>query len=123
MFSFEVDALVMLKPCEVVRTAKDKVREPQGEANDDEEEDTSSAERGSHRRVIWGVNEYQGRDAEEHIYYHRPNEGVMGDSAKEVIDGVEEVAEGPKKEEDRDMQEHMYPVHEPPHLEFFEASI
>ena len=47
----------------------------------------------------------------------------MGDIAKVVIDGVEEVAEGPKKEEDRVMQEHMYPVHEPPHLEIFEASI
>ena len=64
---------------------------------------------------------YQGRDAEEHINYHRPNEGVTGDSAKMVIDGVEEVAEGPKEEEDRDMQKHVYPIHEPPHLEHFEA--
>ena len=39
-----------------------------------------------------------------------------------VIDGVEEVAEGPKEKEDRDMQEHVYPVHEPPHPENFKAS-
>jgi hypothetical protein len=38
-----------------------------------------------------------------------------------VIDGVEEIAEGPKKQEDRDMQECVCPVHEPPHLECVEA--
>ena len=38
-----------------------------------------------------------------------------------VIDSVEEVAEGPKKEEDRDMQDRVYSVQEPPHLENFEA--
>jgi hypothetical protein len=45
----------------------------------------------------------------------------MGDSANMVIDGVEEVAESPKEEEDRDMQEYVYPIHEPPHLENLEA--
>jgi len=91
-------------------------------ANDDEEDDTSSAEWRGHRRVIGGVAGYQGRDAEEQINYQRPNEGVTGDRAKKVIDGVEEVAEGPKEEEERDMQEQVYPVHEPPHLENLEAS-
>ena len=38
-----------------------------------------------------------------------------------MIDGVEEVAEGPKKEEDGDMQKYVYPVHEPPHLENLDA--
>lgn len=38
-----------------------------------------------------------------------------------MIDRVEEVAEGPKEEEDRDVQKYVYPVHEPPHLEIFEA--
>ena len=38
-----------------------------------------------------------------------------------AMDGVEEVAEGPKKEEDGDVQEHVCPVHEPPHLEFVKA--
>jgi len=75
-----------------------------------------------HRCVIGGVGEYKGRDAEEQINYQQRNEGVTGDRAKKVIDGVEEVAEGPKEEEDRDMQEHVYPVHEPPHLENLEAS-
>ena len=71
-----------------------------------------------HRRAIRGVDEYQGRDAKEHINYRRPNEGVTGHSAEFLIDGHEEVAEDPK---DRDVQEHVYPVHEPPHLEDFEA--
>jgi len=74
-----------------------------------------------HRGVIGGVSGYQGRDAEEHVDYQRPDEGVAGDSAKTVIDGIEKVAEGPKEEEDRDMQEHVYPVQEPPHLENFDA--
>ena len=76
-------------------------REPHRETNDDEgDTDTSSAEWRGQRRVIGGVDEYQRMDAEEHINYHRPNEGVTGDSAKLVIDGVEEVAESPKEEED-----------------------
>ena len=38
-----------------------------------------------------------------------------------AIDRVEEIADGPKEQEDRDMQEHVCPVHEPPHLEFVKA--
>jgi hypothetical protein len=38
-----------------------------------------------------------------------------------LASGVEEVAESPKEEEDRNMKEYVYPVHEPSHLENFDA--
>ena len=61
-------------------------------------------------------------DAEEYINNHRPNEGVTAGSAEVVIDDVEEVAEPPEEEEDRNMQERMYPAHEPHHMGIFKAS-
>ena len=45
----------------------------------------------------------------------------MGDGTKMMIDGVEEIADGPKKQEDRCVQEYVRPVHEPYHVEFLEA--
>jgi hypothetical protein len=72
-------------------------REPLREANDDTEDDETSAKWRSHRRVIGGVAEYQGRDAEEYIDYQGRHEGVTGDEAEKVINHVEEVADGPEK--------------------------
>ena len=40
-----------------------------------------------------------------------------------MVDGVEKVAEGPKKEEDGGMQKHVNPIHEAPHMENFESFI
>ena len=65
--------------------------------------------------------EYQGRDAEEYIDNQGCQEGVTGDDAKMVINRVEEVADGPKKKEDRDVQEGVCPVHELPHPELGKA--
>ena len=76
----------------------------------------------SYWRVIGAATGYHGRDAEEDITYRRSNEGVTGDKAKKVIDRIKEIAEGPKKKEDRDVQEHVCPVHEPLHLELAKAS-
>ena len=45
----------------------------------------------------------------------------MGDGTKTLMDGVEEIADGPKKQEDRCMQECVRPVHELYHVEFVEA--
>ena len=38
-----------------------------------------------------------------------------------AVEGVEEVTDGPKKEEEQDVQEHMYPVHESSYMEHVEA--
>ena len=76
----------------------------------------------SYWRVIGTATGYHGRDAEEDITYRRSNEGVTNDKAEKVIDRVEEIAEGPKEKEDRDVQEHVRPVHEPHHLELAKAS-
>ena len=76
----------------------------------------------SYWRVIGTATGYHGRDTEEDITYRRSNEGVPDDKAEKVIDRVEEIAEGPKKKEDRDVQEHVRPVHEPLHLESAKAS-
>ena len=73
-------------------------------------------------RVIGTATGYHGSDAEEDITYRRSNEGITNDMAEMVIDRVEEIAEGPKKKEDRDVQKHVCPVHEPLHLESAKAS-
>ena len=116
-----MDALVVLEPCHVERLATVPLREPLWEADDNTEDNVTGAEWRGHRRVVRGVAEYEGRDAEEHIDYRSRNEGITCDEAEVVIDGVEEIAEGPKKQEDRDVQEHVCPVHEPPHLESAKA--
>ena len=93
-------------------------------ANDpegDPEDDATSAEWCGHRRVIRGVTENEGGDAEKDIDHHCRNKGVTGDEAKRAMDSVKEVADGPKKEEDRGVQEHVCSVHEPPHLESAKA--
>ena len=38
-----------------------------------------------------------------------------------VVDDVEELADGPKKEDNRDVQECVCSVHEPPHRESVKA--
>ena len=116
----EVDALVVLKPCWLEFPTEPR-KAPQWEANDDTEDDTSSAEWRSHRRIIGRITEYQGRDAEENIDYQRRKKGVTSDGAEVVMDGVEEIADGPEKKEDGDVQEHVCAVHEPPHLELVKA--
>jgi hypothetical protein len=60
-------------------------------------------------------------DTEDYIDRRRPNECEPAGSAQVVIDGVKEVADSPKEEEDRGMQERMYPVHKPHHMEIFKA--
>jgi hypothetical protein len=45
----------------------------------------------------------------------------MGDDTKMMVDGVEEIADGPKKQEDRCVQECVRPVHEPDNVEFAKA--
>src|SRR6266849_899564 len=101
--------------------ATDPPQAPRWEANDDAEDDVNSTKYGCHRRIIRRVSEYQGRDAEDHIDDNRRNEDVTGDGTKTMMDGVEEIADGPKKKEDRCVQEHMRPVHEPYHVESVEA--
>ena len=59
--------------------------------------DANSAEWIGERRVIGGIGEYQGRDAERHRHYQCRNKTIAGDRADRGIDHVEEIADGPKK--------------------------
>ena len=64
--------------------------------------------------MIGRAAEYQGGGAEENVDYGRHIEGVAGDIAKFFMNRVEEIGDGPKKQNDRDVQERVYPVYEPP---------
>jgi len=94
---------------------------PRWEANDDTEDVNSNAEWMGQWRIIRRVTGYQGSDAEDCIEYHCRNEGKTGYGAEIVMDGVEEIGDGPEKQDDRDVQECVCPGHKLPHLELIQA--
>jgi hypothetical protein len=84
--------------------------------NGEDDERNTSPEWGSQRCVIGEAEKYQGRDAEGGIYHQESDDTVVGDGADRFGKIVQEIAECPEKQEDRDVQEHVNPIHEPPHL-------
>jgi hypothetical protein len=71
--------------------------------------------------VIRGADKNQRRNAEGRIHDQRREETVAGDEADGLREIVQEIADGPEKQENGDVQEHVNSVHEPPHLGLVKA--
>ena len=66
--------------------------------------------------MIGEAEKNQGRDAEGGIHHQESVDAVAGDDADRFGKIVQEIADSPEKQEDRDVQEHVNSIHEPPHL-------
>jgi len=116
-----MDSFAVLTHILLERLVTPPLPAPRWEANDDTEDDNSNTEWMGHRGIVRRVTGYQGSDAEGCIKYHCRNEGKTGYDAEIVMDGVEEIGDGPEKQDDRDVQECVCPGHKLPHLELIQA--
>ena len=72
-------------------------REPLDSEREVPEPHVTGAEGMGQWRVIGGIVVLEGNEAECHVHNKGQNETIAGDSANCAMDGVEPIAEGPKK--------------------------